>query len=184
MIACVDVAYSDDVAFAGCVAFRSWTDAQASEQIVQECGAASAYVPGQFYLRELPPILTILSALAAPPELVVIDGYVWLGADQQGLGARLHGALGERIVVVGVAKTEWRASLRSGEPASRRAVSVRRGGSAKPLYVTAAGITAEEAAAYVATMHGAHRIPTLLKLVDRLVREAAKKPRAVTSSGA
>jgi len=26
-------------------------------------------------------------------------------------------------------------------------------------------------------MHGEHRIPTLLKLVDRLVREAAQRPR-------
>jgi deoxyribonuclease V len=51
---------------------------------------------------------------------------------------------------------------------------VERGGSAKPLYVTAAGIAAETAAAHVAAMHGAHRIPTLLKLVDRLVREAAR----------
>ena len=34
------------------------------------------YVPGQFYKRELP---GILSRLTAPPQVIVVDGYVYLG---------------------------------------------------------------------------------------------------------
>jgi hypothetical protein len=40
------------------------------------------------------------------------------------------------------------------------------------LFVTAADINAEEAAKGVQTMHGLHRIPTLLKLVDSAARVA------------
>jgi deoxyribonuclease V len=47
---------------------------------------------------------------------------------------------------------------------------VLRGGSARPLYVTAAGLSADEAARRVRDMHGPYRIPTLLKRVDQLCR--------------
>ena len=50
------------------------------------------------------------------------------------------------------------------------AEAVVRGESKKPLYVTARGIDQTAAARWVEQMHGAYRIPTLLKLVDRLVR--------------
>jgi deoxyribonuclease V len=41
----------------------------------------------------------------------------------------------------------------------------------RPLYVTAAGVGVDQAAAWVRSMHGPHRLPTLLKRVDRLCRE-------------
>ncbi|PKN30756.1 MAG: endonuclease V, partial [Deltaproteobacteria bacterium HGW-Deltaproteobacteria-21] len=45
-----------------------------------------------------------------------------------------------------------------------------RGRSKSPLYVTAAGMDPSEAAGHIRSMHGGHRIPTLLKQVDRLSR--------------
>lgn len=51
------------------------------------------------------------------------------------------------------------------------AQELRRGTSRSPLYVTAAGMDATEAARHIAEMHGPHRIPTLLKRIDRLCRE-------------
>lgn len=42
--------------------------------------------------------------------------------------------------------------------------------SQKPLYVTAAGMTATEIAVNIRRMHGSHRIPTLLRMADRLCR--------------
>jgi deoxyribonuclease V len=51
-------------------------------------------------------------------------------------------------------------------------VEVRRGDSQKPLYVTAAGVSAEDAASRISEMHGPFRIPTLLKQVDTLARSA------------
>ena len=45
-----------------------------------------------------------------------------------------------------------------------------RGGSKRPLYLTAAGIDVKQAAALVKSMHGGHRVPALLKRADQLSR--------------
>jgi deoxyribonuclease V len=169
----VDVQYGGDAdpARAACVRFEAWTSrAPASEHVVR-VAHVEPYVPGEFYRRELPPILAVLGALPAPPSLVVVDGYVWLDkAGKPGLGARLHAALGGGVPVVGVAKTAFH-----GETG---AVAVTRGQSARPLFVDAIGMTSEEAAKAVQSMHGPHRIPTLLQRVDHLARGRAD----VTSS--
>jgi deoxyribonuclease V len=49
---------------------------------------------------------------------------------------------------------------------------VRRDESTKPVYVTAVGMDIALAAEHVARMHGTYRLPTMLKRVDRLAREA------------
>ncbi len=54
--------------------------------------------------------------------------------------------------------------------ARRAARSVLRGGGARALWVTSAGIDLDEAAERVRRMHGTHRLPTLLKRVDHLCR--------------
>jgi deoxyribonuclease V len=97
-------------------------------------------------------------------EIIVIDGYVWLSEDgRPGLGAHLFEALARTTAIVGVSKTSFAGSA--------FAVSVYRGGSHRPLFVTAAGVEPAIAAGWIGGMHGAHRIPTLLKRVDRLCRE-------------
>jgi hypothetical protein len=53
-----------------------------------------------------------------------------------------------------------------------------RGGSSRPLFITAAGIAPDIAAGYLRKMAGAHRIPTLLKRVDRLCRQG---PSSITA---
>ncbi len=65
--------------------------------------------------------------------------------------------------MIGVAKTRFSGAA---------SVEVRRGDSQKPLYVTAAGVSAEDAASRISEMHGPFRIPTLLKQVDTLARSA------------
>ena len=60
---------------------------------------------------------------------------------------------------------------RTGSSGATLAQELRRGTSRSPLYVTAAGMEATEAARHIAEMHGPHRVPTLLKRVDRLCRE-------------
>ena len=98
--------------------------------------------------------------------MIIIDGYVWLDAHRRpGLGAFLHETLAKRVPVVGVAKTVFGNAL-------SWCTLVVRGVSRRPLFVTAAGLNAEEAAKGVQAMHGAHRIPTLLKLVDRAAHAA------------
>jgi deoxyribonuclease V len=166
MLACVDVDYRGKDAVAACVLFRAWTDESSAGQHVQFITGVEAYVPGQFYRRELPCLLAVLRQVREPLEVVVVDGYVWLRDETDlGLGAHLYEALGRRIAVVGAAKTRF--------ASARLAVPVVRGASAaRPLFVTAAGVDVEEAARWVGSMHGPYRIPTLLRQVDQLCRGA------------
>jgi deoxyribonuclease V len=120
------------------------------------------YVPGFFYLRELPYLLDVLTELDPPATTVLVDGHVWLANGDPGLGAKLYERLGGGVPVVGIAKRHFR-----GE---NRAIPVLRPGSARPLWVSAAGMDEQTAARHVASMHGQHRIPTLVKLADRLSR--------------
>jgi len=162
MIACVDVDYRGVGAVAACVCFSAWSDGTAALESVVQVGDVEPYESGQFYRRELPCILAVLKSLPRLPRVVIIDGYVWLGQQQTGLGAHLYEALDEQVAVIGVAKTRF---VRA-EPVEL----VFRGRSRNPLYVTAVGMDAAEAAHHIRAMHGPHRIPTLLKLVDQLSR--------------
>lgn len=171
-LACVDVDYRARGAVAGCVLFTAWDDATAARELTATAAAAEVapYVPGQLYRRELPLLARVLAQVAVPLDAVIVDGNVWLdAAGAPGLGAHLWQALGQRTPVIGVAKTRY-----AGAPA----LPVYRGQSASPLYVTAAGLAAADAADHVRAMHGPHRIPTLLTRVDRLCREAPLPPAA------
>lgn len=166
MIFCVDVDYQTGVATTAIVGFQDWPDAcPSSEAVYRSHAEAAPYEPGQFYKRELPCILDALQRVRAPIETVVVDGYVWLGPERPGLGARLHAALGGGVAVVGVAKRSFHGAT--------DAVPVTRGESQQPLLVTAVGMDAQAAAAHLRQMHGAFRLPTLLKHVDRLARGRA-----------
>ncbi len=161
MIAIVDVHYDGDVARAACVV-AEWTDAAPrAEQVVRVPGIAP-YVPGHFFVRELPPIRAVLAVAisSARVDAVVIDGFVWLGPGRPGLGGHLHAAIG--LPVVGVAKNPFRGA---------RPIEVRRGSSKKPLYVTAVGMDARTAASHVRKMHGPYRLPTLIRWADELSRK-------------
>lgn len=164
LIAAVDVDYGPTGANAACVLFHAFGDAAPGAEHVAHIADVAEYEPGAFYKRELPCILEVLRAAPSLPDVIIVDGYVWLSEDgRAGLGARLHEALGGSAIVVGVAKT--------GFMGSGFAEQVLRGGSAKPLYVTAAGVDPAVAAGWIRGMHGPHRLPTLLKRVDRLCRD-------------
>ena len=163
MKACVDVQYGEREARAACVLFTEWTDATPARELVTVVRDPAPYEPGALYKRELPCLLAVLAPVRASLEVVLVDGYVWLdAAGRKGLGAHLHEALDGRVPVIGVAKTAFKGS--------DFAVAVTRGASAKPLYVTAAGIDARVAAEKVRGLHGSFRLPTLLQRVDRLAR--------------
>jgi deoxyribonuclease V len=118
------------------------------------------YQPGQFYLRELPPLRAVLHGIPGL-GLLVVDGYADLDPDgRPGLGAHAHTELG--IPVIGVAKSAFRTAT--------HAIAVRRGTSARPVFVTAAGMCAAEAAGLVQNMAGRFRIPDALRRADALAR--------------
>lgn len=123
-------------------------------------GEAAPYRSGQFYLRELPPLRAVLDGFGRL-GLLVIDGYADLDpGGRPGLGAHLHAELG--IPVVGVGKTAFATAT--------HAIPVQRGGSARPLFVTAAGIDREQAARLVRDMAGPFRLPDALRRADALAR--------------
>lgn len=162
MRACLDVHYRDATAVAACVLFEQWTDAKPSAEHVARIDEVEPYMPGQFFRRELPSLLAVLRQVATPLEAIVIDGYVWLADGEPGLGARLYEALEQRVPVIGVAKTPFLRATNARE--------VARGSSVRPLFVSAVGMELDVAAERIREMHGTFRIPTLLKLVDRLSR--------------
>jgi deoxyribonuclease V len=164
-IACLDAAYSNTSASAACALFPAW-DAAIPAQVLTWCqGVAATYEPGLFYKRELPLLLAVVEQTKRPPAIIIIDGYVWLDDNRRpGLGGILYKALAERIPIIGVAKTKF------GD--ASWCVTVVRGGSRRPLFVSAVGMDAQEAARGVHRMHGAHRIPSMLQLVDREARAA------------
>lgn len=167
---CVDVAYGRQIGMAVGIGFTGWSDEEPTavyEAVVQ---SPPDYEPGRFYLRELPAVLQVLGQLSERPEVVVIDGYVWLGEGRPGLGAYLYQESG-RIPVIGIAKSLFVGAAKVSE-------QVFRGRSRRPLYVTAAGVDRREAAGYVAAMAGRNRIPDLMRLADRLAREGLCKIRA------
>ena len=164
-IAILDAAYGNRFAAGACVLIDDVASVapRATRQVVLAHEAAD-YRPGEFYKRELPILRALLDG-SDEPDLIIIDGYVHLGADgRPGLGAHLHAALGGRVPVIGAAKTPFRGDDWSW--------SVLRGQSTRPLHVTAAGMEGGDAAEIVRSLHGAHRMPAMCKLADRLAREA------------
>jgi deoxyribonuclease V len=161
VIASLDVGYRRDEGRAACVLFREWADALPMAELVRELAGVAAYRSGEFFRRELPCLLALLHEVEPVPSVLIVDGYVWLGPGRAGLGARLHVALGEGPAVVGVAKTPF-----DGAPCE----AITRGRSRTPLFVSAAGMPVAEAARRIVSMHGPFRLPTMLRLADRLSR--------------
>jgi deoxyribonuclease V len=121
---------------------------------------AEPYRPGQFWLRELPALRAVLDGLTGM-ALLIVDGYADLDPDgRPGLGARAHAEFA--VPVIGVAKSAFRTAT--------HAVPVLRGTSARPLYVTAAGMPRTQAAGLIQRMAGQHRLPGALRRADALAR--------------
>jgi deoxyribonuclease V len=122
------------------------------------------YQPGEFYLRELPPLRAVLHGIPGL-GLLVVDGYADLDPEgRPGLGAYAHTEFG--IPVIGVAKSALRTAT--------QAIAVRRGTSTRPVFVTAAGMCATEAAGLVQNMAGRFRIPDSLRRADALARTGTR----------
>lgn len=168
MILVLDVDYRRDAVVSGRLVIPTWDSATPlSVATLRSSGPAPDYVSGSFWKRELPYLVSAIEAAEADGvdvTVVVIDGYVWLGPGMPGLGAHLHSALPKRPAVVGVAKTPFRG-------AAGIVREVLRGVSKTPLFVTAVGMEPDDAAKNVRAMAGPHRIPAMIRRVDRACRE-------------
>lgn len=169
MLLAIDVHYTqlkdNTTAVVAGVLFDDWSDEKPMDIYLSHIDHVVEYESGQFYKRELPCILSLIKEHELKPECIVIDGYVHFGSEAQaGLGMYLYNALDKSIPIIGVAKNAFKALQNDTD------IQVFRGTSAKPLYVTTVGMTQSEALAHIQSMHGDHRMPTLLKLADSLCR--------------
>lgn len=173
MLLALDVAYSPTHGYAVGLAFPDWPAAAATGLYQARVSPVAAYEPGAFYRRELPCLLAVLAQVPlAEVDGLIVDGYVSLGAENRpGLGQYLYEALDGRMPVIGVAKTRFAGVAPQVEP-------VLRGTSRNPLYVSSVGLSVTEAARQVRAMHGPHRLPTLLKQLDDLTKQALHQPEA------
>lgn len=164
----VAVHHEGQRAVAAAVAFDEWAAPEALKVYTSHIAhVEKAAARCELELRDLPCILQLLREHALEPELILIDGFVHLDAQQQspGLGQHLHHALGGRSAVIGVSRT-----AKPGTPAQ---FEVMREEETRPLIVTCVGIDLGAAKARLRTMHGRKRVPTLLKLVARLAKGGA-----------
>jgi deoxyribonuclease V len=168
--AAVDVHYLSTGARAAAVLAADTAFAHMLAERTAEIPKVLPYRPGQFYLRELPPLRAVLDDLSGL-GLLVIDGYADLDpTGRPGLGAYAHAEFG--IPVIGIAKSRFRTAT--------HAVPVLRGSSARPLFVTAAGMPAADAADLVRRMAGRYRLPDALRRADTLART---DPPALSTTG-
>lgn len=150
-------------ATAAAVAFDAWDAAEATKTYVSRIAHVEKAVRGELDLRELPCILQLLREHHLTPELLLIDGFVHLDADDTpGLGQHLHHALGGSVPIVGVSKKRL--------PGLSAQFEVMREEETPPLLITCSGIDIGAAKVRVRSMHGRKRVPTLMKLAARLAK--------------
>lgn len=164
MILAVDVDYRDWGAAVGGIFFTDFKDEKEQGIFKSDCYDIEEYKPGEFYRRELPCILKLIEDHNLHPDIIIIDGFVYLdGNKKSGLGMHLYNALHKKVIVIGVAKRPFK-----GIP---KICELFRGKSKTPLYVTSVGMQLEEAKQCIKSMHGKYRVPTLLKKADQVARE-------------
>jgi deoxyribonuclease V len=166
MILAFDTYYFDQKAKTICLEFAEWNEDKNFKVHSEIIDNVEEYIPGEFYKRELPCILSLLKQIdLSTIEVIIVDGFVYLNDENKyGLGGYLYEKLNKEIPIIGVAKTNF-ASIEKNKKA------LFRGDSKKPLYITSIGIDLDEAYKKVESMAGEYRFPTLLKELDRLSKE-------------
>lgn len=163
MILATDVQYDKNNGIVAGVTFKGWTDSNPCNIYLSKIENVGDYIPGQFYKRELPCVLKLLSEHGLEPEYILIDGYVYLdGCSKPGLGKHLYDALRGNVKIIGIAKSPFAGITGK--------YAILRGSSKKPLYITSVNEALPAAKSHIMSMHGVNRIPAMLKRVDQLCR--------------
>ena len=192
--------YSDTEAKTVGVIFNNWEDTEPSQILEAWTYEFGPYIPGEFYKRELPCMLDLLKKVPdlKDYDAIIIDGLAHLPPCQKeskdisealsngleppdGLGIRLEQALHDlgivdrstdyginHVGIIGVAKSRF-----TGVDSDTGTSKIFRGNSKSPLYVNTTwfGYSSNSAGSCIMLMAGNGRIPTLLKLLDKLTKE-------------
>ena len=166
MILAFDTYYFDNKAKTVALGFSNWSDSIEKDNYSEILENIEEYKSGEFYKRELPCILSLISKIDIKKiEIIIIDGYVFVDDNSKlGLGGFLYEKLNKKIPIIGVAKTDF-ISL------NKNKISLLRGKSKNPLFISSIGINLNEATEKIKQMSGEFRIPTLLKKLDTLTKE-------------
>ena len=157
----IDVGYYDNLAKVVSVIICK----EKEEIFTKTVTSIEPYIPGMFYKKELPCILSLINDLPENSfDIIIIDGYVYLGEKKPGLGVYLYNALSEKFPIIGLAKRYFRGS----ESVTQK---ITRGESKNPLYVSSIGISIVEASKIISQMSGKYRIPDAIKKADTLTKE-------------
>lgn len=165
MILAIDTYYFDNKAKTVCLIFKDWNSSVYKNSLTEITNNIENYISGEFYKRELPCIISLISKLDVTKiKFIIIDGFVYLDDNGKlGLGGYLYENISGKIPIIGVAKTDFKSLTKNKQ-------LVCRGKSKKPLYITSVGINSDTAADKIKTMSGDYRIPTLLKELDKLTK--------------
>ena len=159
----MDFQIEGDTARVAAVAFDDWAAPEGTKNYALRIEHVEKPAKGELDLRALPWLVQLLDANRLQPEVIVLDGFVHLDAQETpGLGRRLHDTLGGRTAVIGVSKTGFKDTPEQFE--------VHREEETAPLVITCVGIDLGAAKARVRMMHGRKRVPTLLKLAARIAK--------------
>ena len=166
MILAFDTYYFENKAKTVCVQFDDWESEETAVILTETIEGVAEYISGEFYKRELPCIMSLLSQIdLANITTIIVDGFVFLDDDgKKGLGAHLYDELKAKIPVIGVAKRDF-ATI------NKLRKEVYRGESKSPLFVTAIGMELDVAAQRIQHMQGDFRMPALLKQLDQETRK-------------
>lgn len=161
MILALDAYYYNEKAKVTGICFEEFhSDTENSiASITLDC--TNEYVSGEFYKKELPCLLEMISRYdLSSLKYIIVDGYVYLDdSGKKGLGHYLYDQLEIKVPVIGIAKNSFYQN-------KKHVTAVFRGKSQKPLYVTAIGADAAEISPLIQQMAGEYRIPSLLKKLD------------------
>ena len=165
MILAFDTYYFDGKAKTVCLCFDSWVSIEPSKLYSEILSGIEDYIPGEFYKRELPCVLSLFRQVNTTDlEAIIVDGYVYVNDEMTfGLGGYLYATLQGKIPVIGVAKSNFKTL-------DKLKLALYRGNSNNPLFISSIGIEVNTAYDHIASMHGPYRFPTLLKMLDNLTK--------------
>ena len=189
-VAGLDVAYADDESVvAGAVAV---IDPDTGELLASASATRPVefpYVPGLLAFREIPALLDALDRLAAPPEVLVCDGYGLAHPRRFGLACHLGVLTG--LPSFGVAKTafvgaftepgprrgDWSALVDADDEVGR---VLRTQDGVKPVFVSVGHRTGlDEAARLTLRLAARYRLPETTREADGLSRRALARARSL-----
>jgi deoxyribonuclease V len=176
-VAGIDVSYRHGRARAA-VALVDATSLELVASVILEEPAAFPYVPGYLSFREAPPALRALACLAAPPDLLIVDGQG--RAHPRRFGLACHLGVLTSLPTIGVAKSRLVGTHQ--EPAPARGAReplldrdeaigtvLRTRARVRPLYVSIGHrVTLADAERWTLALCGRWRVPEPTRLADLL----------------